>query len=130
MREFDTGATRDADDGKYDFEGFLSPQVLWAFGRYMHQHRVQADGSLRASDNWQKGMPLDAYMKSLLRHVFDLWLIHRGIEVARPEDGHKVTLDDSLAAILFNVQGYWHEILAFRERQPNPVFMPAEWDEE
>lgn len=115
VRTFDTGATRNSDNGKYDFEGFLSPSVLVAFGEYMNRHRYQADGSLRSSDNWQKGIPLDAYIKSLLRHVIDLWLIHRGQEAVRPEDGSHVDIDEALAAILFNVQGYWHETLKARE---------------
>ena len=57
MRNFDTGATRDNDDEKMDYEGFLSPIVLKEFGRYMHKHRKQTDGKFRESDNWQKGMP-------------------------------------------------------------------------
>ena len=52
MRTFDTGATRDTDSDKLDFDGFLSPLALEAFAEYMHRHRQVADGSLRASDNW------------------------------------------------------------------------------
>src|SRR5580698_7792736 len=63
FRTFETGATRNLDASKYDYEGFLSPLVMERFGQYMHKHRVQADGSLRDSDNWQKGIPLQAYMK-------------------------------------------------------------------
>ena len=57
MRNFDTGATRDVDTNKLDFEGFLSPVVLERYAEYMHKNRVQADGNLRDSDNWQKGIP-------------------------------------------------------------------------
>jgi hypothetical protein len=103
VREFDTGATRDIDTDKLDYEGFLSPAVLQEFARYMHQHRIQADGTLRDSDNWQKGIPLDAYMKSLLRHMMEAWAIHRK---AGPGDMREV-----LCAVLFNVQGYLHELL-------------------
>jgi len=110
-RQFDTGANRDTDAGKLDFEGFLDPAVLWAFAEYMNENRQLGDGSLRASDNWQKGIPRDAYMKSLLRHVFDLWLLHRGHEVTRPEDGEVVDVAHALGGILFNAQGYWHETL-------------------
>lgn len=63
MRHFPTGATRNLDDDKIDFEGFLSPLVIERYGQYMHRHRVQADGILRDSDNWQRGIPLSAYMK-------------------------------------------------------------------
>ena len=104
MRTFDTGATRDTDTGKLDYEGFLSPLVLERYARYMHQNRVQADGSLRDSDNWQKGIPLEAYMKSGWRHFFDWWKEHRGHDTP---DG----LEDALCALLFNTQGYLHEVL-------------------
>jgi hypothetical protein len=66
MREFDTGATRDNNEDKHNYEGFLSPLVIEEFGRYMHRHRHQADGKVRDGDNWQKGIPTEAYMDSLL----------------------------------------------------------------
>lgn len=111
VREFDSGANRDSEEGKYDFEGFLSPAVLYAFATYMHDKRGLPDGSMRSADNWQKGIPLDSYMKSLIRHVMDVWLIHRGYAVRRPEDGSPVSIEDALGGALFNVQGYWHETL-------------------
>ena len=103
MRTFDTGATRDDDAGKLDFEGFLSQPAIFRFAEYMHQHRVQPDGSLRASDNWQKGIPEDAYMKSAFRHFFDVWRLHRKGDLYTPEG------QDALCALLFNVQGLLHE---------------------
>jgi hypothetical protein len=106
MRQFDTGATRNTDDGKIDFEGFLSPLVLAEFGDYMDKHRLQADGKLRDSDNWQKGIPLDAYMKSAWRHFFDWWSFHRGYPTA-----HGDTETEILCALMFNVMGYLHEKL-------------------
>lgn len=109
VRKFDTGATRDTDEGKIDYEGFLSPLVLARFGAYMTKHRVQSDGSLRASDNWQKGIPLDAYMKSAWRHFMDWWREHRRGTVV----GCDVT-EEALCALLFNVQGYLHELLKQR----------------
>ncbi|MEK9754699.1 MAG: hypothetical protein VW338_16005 [Rhodospirillaceae bacterium] len=106
MREFDTGATRDDDDSKPDYEGFLSPLALASFGRYMHRHRRQADGSLRAADNWQAGIPPTAYIKSAWRHFVALWTLHRGLATGSDE-----TIEDACCAILFNVQGYLHEHL-------------------
>lgn len=117
LRSFEGGATRDADTGKYDYEGFLSPAVLREFAAYMHKHRQMPDGSTRGSDNWQAGMPVDVYMKSLIRHVFDLWLIHRGEDSTRPENGEVVSVDDALGGILFNLQGFWLQTL--RSRQDN-----------
>lgn len=104
MRTFETGATRDDDQFKLDYEGFLSPQALESFAAYMHKHRLQADGQMRASDNWQKGMPRDAYMKSMWRHFMDVWRLHRDPNAADCDR------EEALCAVLFNVQGYLHEL--------------------
>jgi len=101
MRKFPSGATRNTNQGKIDPEGFLSPTALDAFFQYMNKHRVQSDGALRDSDNWQKGIPVDAYMKSAWRHFFAVWRGHRGTGI-QVED---------LCALLFNVQGLLHETL-------------------
>ena len=111
VRTFETGATRDSVEGKFDFEGFLSPVVLERFAAYMHANRVQPDGSLRDSDNWQKGIPLDQYMKSAWRHFFAWWKIHRGGTVLDERDGHAVTVAEAICGLLFNLQGYLHERL-------------------
>jgi len=103
MRTFPSGATRDTDGVKADYEGFLSPLVIRRFGAYMHRHRVQADGTPRASDNWQKGIPQDAYIQSAWRHFLDVWSAHRGDTT--------VDIEDALCALFFNVQGYLHERL-------------------
>ncbi len=104
MRTFKSGATRDTDENKNDYEGFLSPLVIERFGDYMTKHRKQSDGKLRDSDNWQKGIPKDQYMKSAFRHFIAWWKEHRGIKT---EDG----IEDNMMALLFNVMGYLHEHL-------------------
>jgi len=101
IRKFDTGATRDIDFSKYEYAGFLSPKVLEAFGAYMHECRKTATG-LRASDNWQAGIPEDVYMHSFLRHAFDLWKVMRGIETDDGELGASM-------GVLFNVMGWVFE---------------------
>lgn len=114
VRAFTTGATRDTDERKPDPEGFLSPLVVREFCRYMHEHRKQADGSLRSSDNWQKGVPREAYVKSLWRHFLDVWTLHRGHEV-EDYDGEPVDMREALAAILFNASGLLHEVILGRD---------------
>lgn len=107
-RIFATGATRDNEHGKYDYEGFLSPLVLERYAEYMDKHRIQRDGTLRTSDNWQKGIPDDAYMKSLWRHFMDVWKAHRtGGE-----------MEEALCAVLFNTMGLLYEIVRERELTP------------
>jgi hypothetical protein len=104
IRTFETGATRDTEKGKLDFDGFFSPLTLRRFAEFMHKHRKQTDGSLRASDNWQKGIPQEAYMKSMWRHFFATWEECRGIQTL---DG----IEENLCGILFNASGMLHEIL-------------------
>lgn len=103
MRTFATGATRDTDENKPDLEGFLSPMVLDSFAAYMSRNRKQADGNLRDSDNWQKGIPIPAYMKSMMRHFMEVWGIHRGTREG--------SMEDALNALMFNVMGYQFEHL-------------------
>jgi len=103
MREFASGAIRDDDKEKLDFEGCLSPLALEAFAQYMLDNTIQKDGNERTSDNWQKGFSKECYMKSMWRHFFMAWKIHRGWV-----KGCMVT---TLCALLFNVQGMLHEIL-------------------
>jgi hypothetical protein len=116
MREFATGATRDSEDGKLDYEGFLSPLALKRYAEYMHQHRHQADGKLRDSDNWQKGMPRQCYIKSLFRHFMDFWFNHRGHAAYDPKRDCAIEIDETLCAILFNAFGYLHEIETQKRR--------------
>lgn len=111
MREFETGAVRDNDDGKLNFEGALSPQVLWAFTAYMASHSKMKDGTIRSAGNWKKGFPDDVLMECLMRHVFDLWMLYEGETPVRPEDGHEVDWNDALGGAMFNLQAIWHKKL-------------------
>jgi len=131
-RYFEGGAYRDTDSGKHDYEGFLNPLPLSAFGEYMTEHRLQSDGTMRDSDNWQAGIPMPQYMKSMLRHVFDVWAIHRGLFVYKErKDGREIThvtahyhvepgwrlvdMKEALCAVWFNTQGYLFEWLKENE---------------
>lgn len=117
-RVFETGATRDH-DRKPDYEGFISPLVILRYGAYMDKHRIQADGNLRDSDNWQLGIPLDAYIKSKMRHDLDVWLMHRGYDPAHSDEGYD--MEEALCGVIFNAMGYLHELLKekyVRTRQP------------
>ena len=102
MRNFKTGATRDTEEGKLDFEGFISPIVIQKYAEYMHENRIQADGKLRDSDNWQKHFGKDHYsvcMKSMFRHFFDVWTEHRG---GKSREG----MEKALMGTMFNIMAY------------------------
>ena len=101
VRTFESGATRDTNEGKLDFEAFLSPRVLLRYAEYMSKHQTRSDGTRREGDDWQKGMPSDVYMKSMMRHIMDVWLLHRGYtELARTDD-----MGEALCAVIFNAMG-------------------------
>jgi len=104
MDSFDTGATRSNDDEKLDYEGILSPLTLREYVSYCNKHRTQADGKKRSSDNWQLGIPVSRYMKSLWRHFMDVWTAHRGWD-------KKIDIKESLCATIFNASGMLHEII-------------------
>jgi len=109
-RYFEGGAYRDEDASKLDFEGYLSPIVLQAYGQYMKKHQVQSDGQIRESDNWQAGFGdkhLDVCMKSAWRHFHDLWMEHRGY---KSRDG----IDEAINGLLFNIMAYYKKVLEDR----------------
>lgn len=123
MRHFNSGATRDSDDGKLKFTGFLSFPALERYARYMDSHRVQSDGSVRDPGNWKKGIPTDAYCDSLVRHSLQAWGTHDGQEV-RDEKGHVVDLEEALCAVIFNAFGWLHEVLR-HSRDSSPTSSPG-----
>jgi len=112
MREFSTGATRDNNEDKLMYHGFISPHVLERFAQYMHKHRKQADGKLRDPDNWKKGIPQKAYFESDIRHTIDFW---KAVEEGRVEDAMELQM-----ARMFNIQGWVYEQLQGRGEPAKP----------
>ena len=106
MRTFETGATRDTDEGKPSYVSYLSPLALKSFGEYMLEHELQPNGERREPGNWKRGMPKQAYLESHFRHLIDLWLIHDGYESEARE-----SIIKALNAMLFNTFGYLHTLL-------------------
>jgi hypothetical protein len=103
IRTFATGATRDTDTNKLDFDGFLCPLVIERYAEYMNANRKMADGSIRGSDNWKAGIPQEVYRKSTWRHFFAFW--------KHCLSGNKALAIVDACGILFNVMGWMHEEL-------------------
>ncbi|MCI0559646.1 MAG: hypothetical protein MN733_14225 [Nitrososphaera sp.] len=108
VRQFSTGATRDTGSNKPQLSLYISPLVLKRYGQFMLKHQRQSDGTIRAGDNWQKGIPGSVYLDSEIRHVLDFWLWQRGFQEEMVEPGN---IEDALCAIIFNASGQLHEIL-------------------
>jgi hypothetical protein len=125
VRTMPSGATRSSEQSKFAYEGFINPAVLAVFANYMHMHRMQKDGTLREADNWQKGIGKQSCMESGLRHMMDLWALHRGYSVWKEKtstggekthyvlpwtelqgDWREIHLYDALCGIMFNTQAY------------------------
>jgi hypothetical protein len=123
IRRFETGATRDTSEGKYEYTRFLDPRVLKAYAAFMHRHRQQKDGSMREPDNWKLGFTIDSFMSSLGRHFMDLWELHDYGHSYRPEDGEPANLTETLCAIIFNAHGWLYEHL---KSLPQPKLEVAE----
>jgi hypothetical protein len=104
LRTFESGATRDSNEGKLDYEACLSPLVLKRYAQYAKATSILPDGTIRPQDNWQRGFPLQEVMKSLWRHFIDVWTNHRGVRSELP-------IEEALCALIFNAQCYLHEVL-------------------
>lgn len=113
VRKFDTGATRSSAAGKLEYRRFLSPLSIRRYAEFMDKNRVQPDGTLREPDNWKLGIPKSSYVDSLGRHFMELWLLHEGYKTVN-EKGEEVDLETALCAIIFNAQGYLHELVKER----------------
>jgi hypothetical protein len=123
IKVFESGATRSPEPLE-DPEGFLSPFVIDRFNTYMAKHRVQTDGEIRASDNWQKGMPKRRYMRSMWRHFLQVW------REWRDPHGYLDDLEEALCALMFNVQGMLLEVLIERGEIKRPRAHNVEEQEE
>ena len=114
MRVSETGATRNSSMGKPQLTRYFSPLVLEARGKYMLKHQLQADGTLRAGDNWKKGFgntyeeTMEICWDSMGRHFLDLWMEHDGFD---SRDG----IDEALGGLMFNVEAYWDALLKSRK---------------
>lgn len=124
IRKFETGATRDTNEGKHEYARFLDSRVLRRYGAYMHRHRTQADGSLRDPDNWKKGMG-DTYIDSLWRHVMDCWEIEQWGSATDHRTGEPVDLEEALCGVIFNAHGKLFEVLKAKAEQAAAQTVPA-----
>lgn len=110
IRTFESGATRSPAEGKPEYAGYLSPDVVMAYGAYMLKHQTDSAGGQRDCRNWQAGIPLESYMQSMLRHLVEVW----GKYESYRKHGYTMATEetiDSLMALKFNVNGMAHEIL-------------------
>jgi len=114
VRQFESGALRDNNTDKWDWDEALHPLVERSYAEFMHKNTYLSDGTRRPANNWQKGIPKDEYMKSQYRHFQDVWAMHHGIKVS---DNHgPCNILDLLNALKFNINGYIYELLREQDK--------------
>tara|TARA_Y100001951_G_C11283169_1_gene266772 strand:- start:785 stop:1303 length:519 start_codon:yes stop_codon:yes gene_type:complete len=94
LRDFGTGATRskDADGERYDL---ISPFALRRLAVIM------AEGAgTHGPANWEKGVPLDATLNHLERHL-QLWKMEQ-------KTGKKIDHDDHMAKVIWGAMAICH----------------------
>lgn len=96
---FDTGAIRDSQEGKEDYIETISWSAFKRFAQYMTGKKAKY-----GAGNFKKGIPIENYEQSMLRHV------QKYLE-NKYEGGTVEKEEDHLSAILFNVFGIMHEEL-------------------
>jgi len=97
MRKFNTGAVRDNEDDKVDFTETISWTAFNRYARYMTSKKNRY-----GQGNFKKGIPIDAYERSLLRHI-DKYMRNKY------EGGNDEPDEDHLSAAVFNLFGILHE---------------------
>lgn len=104
-RTFETGAIRDREDGKPDYTETISWTAFRRYGEYMTAKKAKY-----GSGNFKKGIDIDSYERSLLRHI------QKYME-NKYEEGDQETEEDHLSAMLFNIFGIIHEEEMAKKRE-------------
>lgn len=97
ITKFDTGAIRDTQDGKESYVETISWLAFKRYAQYMTGKKKKY-----GSGNFKKGIPIDNYEESLVRHI-QKYLANKY------EGGDVEVNEDHLSAIVFNCFGIMHE---------------------
>lgn len=97
MEKFNTGAVRDSQEGKEDYIESISWLTMRRYAFYMKDNENKY-----GRGNWKKGIPVESYERSLLRHIQKYLANKYDNADLEPNEDH-------LSAALFNLQGLIHE---------------------
>ena len=96
-RKFESGAIRDDDSQKEDYIETISWTAFKRYSQYMTWKK-----SKYGSWNFKKGIPIESYEQSLVRHL------QKYLE-NKYEDWYIEKDEDHLSAMIFNLLGIMHE---------------------
>ena len=97
MRRFKSGAIRDDDNGKEEYVETIAWRSLKRYAQYM-----TAKKSKYGQGNFKKGIPIESYENSLIRHI------QKYLE-NKYENGTTENEEDHLSACAFNIFGIMFE---------------------
>jgi len=97
LRNFSTGSIRDSEEGKEDYVETISWRAMRRYAQYMTSKKNKY-----GAGNFKKGIPIDSYERSLLRHI-SKYMINKY------EGGNLEKEEDHISAIVFNALGIMHE---------------------
>lgn len=97
ITKFKSGAIRDTQSNKEDYIETISWTAFKRYAQYMTGKK-----SKYGAGNFKKGIPIESYEKSLVRHLQKY--------LANKYEGGQIEKDeDHLSAIVFNAFGIMHE---------------------
>lgn len=96
-RKFASGAIRDIDENKEDYIETISWTAFKRYAKYMTSKKKKY-----GSGNFKKGIPIESYEQSLVRHL------QKYLE-NKYEEGVVEKEEDHLSAMVFNIFGILHE---------------------
>lgn len=96
VTKFKSGAIRDTQEGKVDFVETISFTAHHRYAKYMTGKKAKY-----GTGNFKKGIPIESYEQSLLRHI-DKYFRNKY------ENGGDEPDEDHVAAMRFNVDGIMH----------------------
>lgn len=97
IREFPSGAVRDLDNNKENYIESIPWLALRRYAFYM-----KSKESKYGKGNFKKGIPIESYEESLMRHI-------QKYISNKYENGNFEKEEDHLSAILFNIFGMMFE---------------------
>jgi len=97
ITRFASGAIRDSQEGKEDYIETISWTAFKRYAQFMTSKK-----SRYGQGNFKKGIPIESYEQSLVRHL-QKYLSNKY------ENGQAEPDDDHLSAMVFNLFGIMHE---------------------
>ena len=124
-RTFETGATRDIDDGKLEYSRYINPLCDYSFAEYMKSKQI-IWWEYRRWDNWQKWIPPESLFDSLVRHVEIVKLLYKWYNVIETKKDWHIELHILKQDEKMNLDWYDFFDIKYLEQELNAIRFNSE----